>query len=202
MQIKANGIMLEYEEFGPKNGVPIILIRGLGSQMIHWPDAFVQGFAAHGFRTIIFDNRDIGKSQRCAAANVSGKAEDIIAAVKGGDTLKPAYQLVDMARDVTGLMDALGIARAHIFGISMGGAITQVLVTDFADRVLTACLVMTSARLRGGDLDLLQQVLSYPEDRQQAQDNWVAGHAFWGSHGYPMPEAEIRDQAAQAWDRG
>lgn len=200
MQIKANGIMLEVEEFGPKDGIPLILIRGLGSQLIHWPQNFYRGLGLRGYRTIIFDNRDMGLSQRCPAPGVSGKATDILAALGRGETPKAAYGLDDMARDVVGLMDALGIARAHIFGISMGGGIGQILAGEHADRLLSATLVMTSARLRGpGNL---QKMLSWPATREQAQDNWVAGHAFWGTPGYPVSEAEMRTEAALAWDRG
>jgi len=200
MQIKANGILLEVEEYGPPDAPPLILIRGLGSQLIHWPENFVQGFVDAGYRTIIFDNRDIGLSQHCPLNGVSGKAVDILAAANRGEVPKPAYHLDDMANDVVGLMDALDIARAHIFCISLGGVVGQILAIDHPDRLLSATLVMTSSRLHS--MGILPHVLSYPADRNQAQDNWVAGNAFWGSPDYPMTEAEIRAEAAIAWDRG
>jgi len=200
MQIKANGIMLEVEEYGPQDGPPLILIRGLGSQLIHWPKALVQGFAERGYRTIIFDNRDMGKSQKCPAPGVASKAVDILAALKRGETPKAAYSLNDMAEDVIGLMDALQIDRAHIFGISMGGGITQILMTDHADRLLTATAVMTSSRLRS--LELLPMLLAHPCTRAEFQDNWVKGHAFWGTPGFPMTESEMRAEAGLAHDRG
>lgn len=200
MQIKANGILLEVEEYGPADGIPLILIRGLGSQLIHWPQGLYRGLGLRGYRTIIFDNRDMGLSQRCPAQGVSGKASDIIAALQRGETPKPAYGLGDMARDVVGLMDALKIGRAHVFGISMGGGIAQFLAVEHANRLLSATLVMTSARLRS--LTDIHKMLARSATRQQAQDNWVIGHAFWGSPGFPVSEAEMRIEAALAWDRG
>ncbi len=199
MQIKANGIMLEVEEYGPQDGVPLILIRGLGTQLAHWPQELMQGFAERGYRTIIFDNRDVGLSQRFAMEGVSGKAEDIIAETNSGGFPKSAYSASDMAGEVIGLMDALGIEKAHIFGISMGGGIAQILAIHHADRLLSDSIVMTAARLR--DPSLLPQVLSYPQTREQAQDALVLEHSVWGSPGYPEDEADIRAQAAHIWDR-
>ena len=200
MQITANDIQIECEVHGPGDGVPLLLIRGLGSQLIHWPKQFVQGFAELGYKTVIFDNRDVGQSQRCPAEGVTGIAEDILADLEEGRVPKPAYSLDDMAQDAIGVMDSLGIDKAHVFGISMGGAITQILVTCYQERLLSACIVMTAARLKSPDL--IQQVLVYPETREEAQDSWVAGHQFWGSHGYSMSEEEIRAEATLAWDRG
>lgn len=199
MQIKANGIMLEVEEHGPKDGTPLILVRGLGTQLIHWPREFVRGFSDLGYRTIIFDNRDVGLSQRYPAEGVSGDAGDILAAAKAGKVPPPAYAFEEMAKDVIGLMDALGITKAHIFGISMGGGIAQVLAVNHSDRLLTDTIVMTVNVLRAPEL--LGRVLVWPETREEAQENWLKSDQDYGSHGYPMNEEEIRAQAALAWDR-
>ncbi|WP_186766209.1 alpha/beta fold hydrolase [Falsiphaeobacter marinintestinus] len=200
MQISANGINLEVETHGPEDGIPLILIRGLGTQLVHWPQEFIDGLANAGFRVVTFDNRDVGLSQRCPAPGVTGMAEDIIAQVQNEQTPKAAYALADMACDVTGLMDALNIPRAHVFGISMGGAITQVLTIDHADRLLSATIVMTAAAL--ADPSILTRVLSYPMDKATYIEASLAGDADWGSPGYPASKAFLRDQAARAWDRG
>jgi len=199
MQIKANGIMLEYEEYGPMDGVPLILIRGLGTTLAHWPDEFMQGFAALGYRTIIYDNRDVGLSQRCPKAGVSGKVADILGALKAGVIPEPAYEFSEMTLDTIGLMDALGLDKAHIFGISMGGGIAQLLAIHHADRLLSDTIVMTAAGLR--DPSLLPLVLTYPQTREQAQDALVTEYSEWGSPGYPMAEDEIRALAGGLWDR-
>ena len=205
MQITANGITLEVEDHGPRDAPALILIRGLGTQMVHWPENFVSGFVKAGFRTIVFDNRDVGLSQRCPAPGVPGDPDEITARVTAGEEITPAYGLEDMAADVVGLMDALQIDRAHIFGISMGGAIAQVLATNHADRLLSDTIVMTACRPlldRDHVGAILPRLLARDETLDEAQDNWVAGHASFGSPGYPMPEEDIRAEARLAWSRG
>ncbi|UYV38122.1 alpha/beta hydrolase [Rhodobacteraceae bacterium D3-12] len=204
MQITANGITLDVQDHGPQDAPALILIRGLGTQRIHWPENFIQGFVRAGFRTITFDNRDIGLSSRCPAPGVPGDADEITRLVTAGQDVPPAYTLDDMARDVVGLMDALQVARAHIFGISMGGAIAQILALNHPDRLLTDTIVMTACRPlveRAHAATILPRLLTYPETLEQAQDNWVAGHASFGSPGFPMPEADIRAEARRAHAR-
>lgn len=202
MQITANGIQIEYEEYGPKDGPALILIRGQGSQLIHWPKELVQGFAERGYRTVIFDNRDVGLTQRFDLPGVSGKPEDILAAIEVGEVPKAAYTLDDMAQDVVGLMDALGIERAHVFGISMGGAVAQALAIDHTDRLITDTIVMTAARFQEDRSELVKSILAYPSTRAEYIENYVQEDAMWGSPGYPIPSDDVRAQAALAWDRG
>lgn len=200
MQVKANGIMLEVAEHGPKDGTPLVLIRGLGTQMVHWPDEFVQGFAARGYRVVTFDNRDVGLSQRCPAEGVDGAAQTILDEIAAGRPPRPAYALDDMARDVVGLMDALGIAKAHIFGISMGGGIAQILAANHADRLLSAMIVMTRARFSGqGSVELL---LAKPETEEEFIATALAGDAAWGSPGFPASQDYLTEQAKRAFARG
>ncbi|NOX39413.1 MAG: alpha/beta fold hydrolase [Alphaproteobacteria bacterium] len=196
MQITANGIQLEYEEYGAKDAPVIILIRGLGTQLVHWPRLFIDGLVALGLRTIVFDNRDAGLSQKFDGV---GAAREIRAILKSGGQPEPAYSLDDMALDTVGLMDALSIKRAHVFGISMGGAITQLLAINHADRLLSATMVMTAAHLGGAGL--LEYLLLPPQTCEQAQENWVQGHRDWGSPGFPISEEALRAEAALAWER-
>jgi len=200
MQLKANGIFLEVEVLGPKDGQPLILIRGLGSQLVHWPKSLISGFNACGFRTVVFDNRDVGLSQRCPKAGADADRGTILSTIKAGETPRTAYSLDDMARDVIGLMEALEIDAAHVLGISMGGAIAQILAIKFPSRLLSATFIMTAAGLRGAGL--LERLLVEEQDRAASEDAWVQGHASWGCPGFPMSESEIRAQARLAWDRG
>ena len=205
MQIKANGITLEAEDHGNRSNPAIVLIRGLGTQLVHWPANFIEGFVRAGFRCVVFDNRDVGLSARCPASGVTGDADEIIARATAGEDIPPAYALDDMAADVIGLMDALEIEKAHVFGISMGGAIAQILALNHAERLLSDTIVMTACRPlldRGHRAEILPRLVVYPETLDEAQDNWVAGHASFGSPGYPMPEEDIRAEAARAWHRG
>jgi pimeloyl-ACP methyl ester carboxylesterase len=199
MQVKANGIFLEVEEYGPSDGPPLILIRGLGTTLAHWPMEFVAGFAERGYRTIIFDNRDVGLSERCPQDAISSKAEDILERVTAGEDIIAPYTLSDMALDTIGLMDALGIEKTHIFGISMGGGIAQLLAVDHADRLLSDTIVMTSAGFN--NTAILPLLLSYPMTRPEAADALVKEYSEWGSPGYPLDEASIRAHAGRLWDR-
>ena len=124
-----------------------MFIRGLGSQLIHWPSNFINGFVEVGYRVIIFDNRDIGLSASCPKKGISYKRENIVNIINAGEKLTPAYSLDDMALDVVGLMDAIGIEKAHIFGMSLGGAITQVLLINHKARLHSATIVMSSSKL-------------------------------------------------------
>jgi pimeloyl-ACP methyl ester carboxylesterase len=134
---KANGIEIEYETFGDPAGPPVLLVMGLGAQMISWHDEFCELLAGRGFHVIRYDNRDSGLSTWMDAA---GPAD--IAGALGGDA-RPAYTLDDMAADAAGLLDGLGIPAAHVVGASMGGFIAQLIAINHPDRVLTLTSIMS-----------------------------------------------------------
>ncbi len=206
MQLKVNNITLEVQDHGDKASPTIILIRGLGTQLVHWPENLITGFVAAGFRTVVFDNRDVGLSQRFDASDVPSDADEIVALATAGKDILAAYSLDDMADDVIGIMDALDIDKAHIFGISMGGAIAQVLALNHADRLLTDTIVMTACRPlveRGAVGDILPQLVARDDTSlEAAQDALVAEYGIWGSPGYPADEAFIKAQAHAAYMRG
>ena len=185
MQLQANGITLEVEDRGEAQNPALILIRGLGTQLVHWPDNLISGFVAASFRTIVFDNRDVGLSQRFDDAGVPSDAEAIIAAAIRGDQIRSAYALTDMANDVIGIMDALNIERAHIFGISMGGAIAQLLALNHADRLLTDTIIMSTCRPlveRGAVAELLPKLVAREDvSLEAAQDALVAEYGMGGN---------------------
>ena len=140
---RANGIELCYEIFGDAGAEPMVMIMGLGAQMIHWDDDFCRQLAARGFRVIRFDNRDIGKSSKMTG----GKRLTAIELLKLRFLKIPVdapYRLRDMADDVVGLMDALGIASAHLVGASMGGMIAQEIAISFPQRVRSLTSIMSS----------------------------------------------------------
>ena len=139
---EANGLTLCYQSFGAPSDPPLLLIMGLGTQMIGWSDDFCETLAARGFRVVRFDNRDIGKSSYIAAP-----PPDIMQIIRGA--ARPPYTLDDMARDAVGLMDALKIESAHIVGASMGGMIAQILAIQFPARVRTLTSIMSTTGERG-----------------------------------------------------
>ena len=141
--VKANGITIEYEEFGDRNGRPLLLIMGLGAQMILWHEEFCQLLAARGYRVIRFDNRDVGKSTWFDHLGVP----DVMGAVTAALSRQPIsapYLIRDMAADAVGLLDALHIDAADIVGASMGGMIAQAVAIASPSRVRTLTSIMSS----------------------------------------------------------
>ena len=121
---KANGIQIEYETFGDPSGRPLLLIIGLGGQMIDWDDDLCKDLAERGHYVIRYDNRDVGLSTKFEEAGVPDLT-DIMGKLMQGEKVKPPYTLGDMADDAIGLLDVLGIQKAHVCGMSMGGMIAQ-----------------------------------------------------------------------------
>ncbi|HHX2099396.1 TPA: alpha/beta fold hydrolase [Pseudomonas aeruginosa] len=140
---KANGIELAWDSFGHADAETILLISGLGTQMIRWSEPFCNGLAARGYRVIRFDNRDAGRSTHFSAS-LAPDFGALATALMAGRRPDVPYTLYDMAADAIGLLDALGIAKAHVVGRSMGGMIAQVLASNHADRVLSLTSIMSS----------------------------------------------------------
>jgi pimeloyl-ACP methyl ester carboxylesterase len=201
-RIAANGIELEYDEHGSAADPPILLIMGLSAQMTAWDDDFVATLAGRGFRVIRFDNRDIGLSTWLDEAGTP----DLAAAALSGKVPDPAYGLGDMAADAAGLLDALGIDRAHIVGASMGGMIAQTFALAYPDRTIS----LTSIFSTTGDPAVGQPhaevasalfLAARPEDRDAAIAAGVLGSRLIGSPGFPFDEERIRERTAVAYDR-
>src|SRR5665647_1115668 len=140
---RANGIDLCYEIFGNASAEPILLIMGLGAQMIHWDDDFCRQLAGRGFRVIRFDNRDIGKSSHLSGGTRITLAEFLKLRFLKIPVAAP-YKLHDMAEDTVGLMDVLGIKSAHVVGLSMGGMIAQEIAISHPQRVRSLTSIMST----------------------------------------------------------
>src|SRR3954452_8788545 len=143
---QANGIAIAYETFGDPADPALLLVMGLGMQMIHWDPQLCEMFVQRGFFVIRSDTRDTGHSSK-----TEGSRRPNVIAVSLGDTRSAAYRLNDMAADAIGLLDHLEIDRAHVLGVSMGGMIAQQLAARYPERVLSLCSIMSStgARLAG-----------------------------------------------------
>ncbi len=139
MHTTANGIEIAYETIGDPTDPALLLVMGLGAQMITWDDEFCQGLVDRGFFVIRYDNRDVGLSTKVPVDGDIDIAAVVMAAL-GGDTSHAPYLLADMAADGLGLLDALGIERAHVVGASMGGMIAQTIAIAAPDRVGVAHL--------------------------------------------------------------
>jgi pimeloyl-ACP methyl ester carboxylesterase len=200
LQILVNNIYIEYDDYGNNADPVLILIRGLGSQLIHWPKNLINGLVEVGYRVIIFDNRDIGLSSRCPLKGVSYDKQTIIKKIDSGQKIMPAYSLDDMALDVIGLMDELDIAKAHIFGMSLGGVITQVLAINYPHRLISTTIVMSGAKLV--DPNRIKQVALEHISKDEYISNAVYENSLWGNPKFPVSEDYVRDLAGKAYDRG
>ena len=200
-KIKANGIEIEYDCFGNNEAEAVLLISGLGTQMIRWSETFCQLLAEQGYRVIRFDNRDAGLSTHFDSASMPDLAA-IADAVSRGETPNVPYTLFDMANDAVGLLDALMIKRAHVVGRSMGGMIAQLLASEHADRVLSLVSIMSST----GNRDLPQAspavmaAMTAPAPHPLEDEQGYLAHCLGFSQaiagrGYPCDASAQRDQA-------
>ena len=191
---------LAYETFGNAGDPPVILVMGLATQMIGWPDDFCAGLAARGHFVVRFDNRDIGLSTHLDSAG----AADVLA-VLGGDTSSVPYALADLADDTVGLLDALGLGAVHVVGASMGGMIAQVLAIEHPRRVrsLTSIMSTTGDPTVGGPSEAALAVLLAPpaSDREGAVQRVVDTYRVIGSPGFEFDESSVRDRAGLSFDR-
>ncbi len=148
MRVQANGLSIEVDIQGPANGAPLVLIMGLGMQLIGWPEPFVERLVQRGYKVIRLDNRDAGLSQ---GFDDRGTPNVAWAALRYALRLpvKSAYSIADMAADTVGVLDALGIDRAHIVGASMGGMNAQHIAAKHPQRVSALTLMMTTSGARG-----------------------------------------------------
>ncbi|WP_203291306.1 alpha/beta fold hydrolase [Maricaulis parjimensis] len=206
-QAIANGITIEYDIHGPDNGAPLVLITGLGSQMTRWPPSFLDALAERGFRVVYFDNRDMGLTTHFTEAGIPD-FKSVVTTKAAGGTPDVPYHLDDMAADVVGLMDALGIEKAHVAGASMGGMIGQLVAADHGHRALSLTSIMSTT----GNPDLprstpeAQAMLATPSpdpktDREAFLERAVQSSRVIGSPAYPIDAETLKARAAADADR-
>jgi len=203
----ANGISIEYESFGREEDETILLIMGLGTQLTGWPDAFCENLAGRGYRVIRFDNRDIGLSSHLRDAPVPNIP--LLAGLRRLRLSPPVpYTLGDMGEDVIGLLDALGIDRAHLVGASMGGMIAQLVAASFPHRTLSLTSIMSTTgnrSLPGADRQATRALLMKPRDPADPEsviERNVRVRKAVQSPAYPKSHDELYDAAAKAYARG
>ena len=200
MKVLANGLMLEVDDRGPRDGPPLLLVMGLGMQLTGWPDELVDLLVARGFRVIRFDNRDAGLSDGFDHVGVPSIP---LAALRHFVRLpvRSPYALKDMAADAVGVLDALGIARAHVVGASLGGMIAQHVGANHSWRVASLTLIMTtsgSRRLPGPKLRARRALLSQPANRELETliAHSVGVFTAIGSPGFLPAPADLRARVA------
>ena len=185
VQIQTNGMRLEVETHGERSGPPLLLIRGLGSQIIHWPPAMIEALVDDGWFVIAYDNRDAGLSGASSGS----------------------YTVGDMAADGVGVLDALGVASADIFGISMGGMIAQEMAWAHGDRIRSATIVMSSSGApdlpaRSPEIEkLLLETPPADASTEEIVEATLKADRVWAGPAFPFDEAERRALIARAVKR-
>jgi pimeloyl-ACP methyl ester carboxylesterase len=202
--VRANGIQIEYDTFGDRSSPPLLLIGGYGLQMIGWDEELCRQWAKKGLYVIRFDNRDVGLSTKFEEAGVPDAMAAMMARMKGEKVNAP-YTLDDMADDAVGLLDALGIEKAHICGMSMGGAIAQTVAIRHPSRVRS----MTQVYATTGNPQLplpkpeimALLVTPPPEEREAFVDHTVKSYRTFAGPGFAFDEEWHRKYAGQCYDR-
>jgi pimeloyl-ACP methyl ester carboxylesterase len=194
------GITLCYETFGEESAPPLLLVMGLGTQMIGWPDEFCRQLAERGLRVVRFDNRDSGRSTQ-----IEGRPPSLTQLALR--RIQPVlYTLSDMAKDAAGLIRELGIGPAHVVGASMGGMIAQTLAAEHPSTVRSLVSIMsnTGSRLSGNPSFAIYRfwLNRPPQDRESYIERATQIFRVIGSSGLPQDADEHREIAARSWDRG
>ena len=201
----ANGIDLCYEIFGDPTAEPLLLIMGLGAQMIHWDDEFCRQLAARGFRVIRFDNRDIGKSSKMTGGKRLSPVELLKLRFLKIPVAAP-YKLIDMARDTVGLMDVLGIKSAHLVGASMGGMIAQEVAISFPQRVRSLTSIMSTTgdpKVPPPSREAAAMLMAPPPtSREEYFERFAKTWKVLRVGSFPEDEALDPARAARTYERG
>jgi pimeloyl-ACP methyl ester carboxylesterase len=203
-RVDANGIQIAFETIGNNDGRPLLLIMGLATQMIGWPDKFCRMLADAGHRVIRFDNRDCGlssKLEHLGVPDLGRLSKDIMA----GHPVDPPYLLSDLAHDAIGLMDAIGIETAHVCGISMGGMIAQIMAVDYPERIRSLIsMESTTGRpgLPGPEPAAQKAMLSLPPvDRDAYLDYSIGVYRAFSGGSDKLDEDLQRRISARSYDR-
>lgn len=205
--ITANGVGIEYEEFGPNFGTPFLLISGYTGQMINWPMSFIEGLVDEGFRVIRFDNRDIGLSQQFDDKGIPDLKKVVEGLQDGTATDHAPYTLEDMAADAADLLDALNAKPAIVMGVSMGGMITQLLALNHPDAVKAIIPTMTwssDPALERSTPEAQAMLTERPNPPSRAniiQNAIKANRVFGSGISLQDDDAALAEKAGAAYDR-
>ena len=205
MNISANGLQIEVDVQGPPDGEPLLLIMGLGMQLIGWPDELVQMLVAQGFRVIRHDNRDVGLSQGFEHLGVPNVVLGALRQRVGLQVNAP-YRVADMAADALGVLDALGVHQAHVCGASMGGMIAQHIGATHPERVKSLTLIMTTSGARAlpqASLGVQRVMLSRPSsiDLGAYTAHMAKVLAAIGSPAYPPEPTRLQNRLQASFTR-
>jgi len=204
-RITTNGIELVYDTFGEPDAPPMLLIMGLGAQMIDWKDEFCSLLAGRGFHVIRFDNRDVGQATRFEEAG-HPEIADMVEAMERGERVEAPYLLSDLVADTIGLLDALGVEKAHVVGLSMGGTIAQLMAAGHPERVLTLTSIMSTTGEPGLPVSTPEAwaCLTAPLETELEPflEQYISKWRVYAGPKYPIDPEAARDHASRLFARG
>ena len=208
-KVQSNGIEIEYEEFGNPDAPVLLLIMGLGMQLLAWPKPFCELLVAAGYRVIRFDNRDVGLSSKMTGMRTPGMLRMLVSMLFGWKLKRAPYTIEDMAADTRGLLDALNIRQAHVVGASMGGMIAQTLAARHPERVLSLTSIMSTSgdhKSSSAEFRDLRKIFLRPQPpanatRDQVVEHMVTTAEFVGSAEHLREVAQLRAMLNESFDR-
>lgn len=200
--LEANGLAINVEDRGPADATPILFVNGYTSTLLSWPEELMDGLRSKGFRVIRYDNRDVGKSEKLSGLP---DMKAVAAAMREGREPELPYRLADMAADGIGVLDALGVERAHIMGISMGGMIVQRMAIHHPERLLSVTSIMSSTgnpNLPKASDEAMKALQEQPpsEAREDVIRHRMKGRRVYQSPAYPKSDEDIYAFVAREYD--
>jgi pimeloyl-ACP methyl ester carboxylesterase len=198
MKVRANGVSIEVEDTGEADRPAVLLVMGLGMQLVAWPPALLAALQGAGFRVIRFDNRDVGLSERFDHLGVPNLLVESVK-LHLGFPVKAPYRVHDLAADALGVLDALGVREAHVIGVSMGGMIAQRVALAAPQRIRSLTSIMSSSGARylpGPRPEVLRALLSRPQDlsEESVVGHYVSFFKLIGSPGFPADDAVLHER--------
>ncbi len=204
-KVRVGSIEIVYDTFGESTALPMLLVIGLGEQMIAWDEKFCSDLAAQGYWVIRYDNRDAGLSTKLDEAGIPN-IPALVQAQMQGEMIETSYLLRDMADDAVGLLDALGVESAHVVGVSMGGMIVQEMAIHHPERIRTMTSIMSStgnAELPPAKPEAMALLTEpAPTGRSDFIEDSVRVARILSGPGFPVDEDRVRKKAGDIFDRG
>tara|TARA_B100001113_G_scaffold307046_1_gene268518 strand:+ start:36 stop:911 length:876 start_codon:yes stop_codon:yes gene_type:complete len=199
-QIEANGISLEVETMGSSENPAVLLVMGLGAQMTAWPENFCEQLSERGYFVIRFDNRDVGLSTWFDEAGEPNMSRTYLSALFGRK-IKSPYSLSDMADDAVGVLDSLGVEKAHLMGASMGGMIVQRFALNHSERVISLCSIMSTPRFIRPEYQLTVELMEPDSGTREGRiESGLKSARLIHGEKFPLPE-NLSELVAASIDR-
>ncbi len=205
--VEANGLQIEVEQHGDPSNPSVLLVMGLAAQLVHWPADFIKPLVSAGYHVVTFDNRDIGLSEKLESEHAPPPHLAIMSGMVHLGWLLAPYNLSDMADDSVGVLDALGIDRAHLIGVSMGGMIGQIFAAKHSERLHSLTTIMSSTNRRSlpkADAEIVREIVATRSaglSREEVIERTIALWDMLGTKEGGRDMTEFREIVTSSFDR-